>query len=144
MENQFSAVKRPIRIIGKANNPTSAADEKPACNPYSTFLINAKDVCLWPLADPQGFFIEAKTVCESAPKLKIKSLSSSRGAIPGCIAEILCVRLQPAQRVALMGGRERQLVLQQIVPILLQAKAVRMTCKCLFHFAARFVCLLLN
>src|SRR5712664_1921892 len=144
MENQFSAVKRPIQIIGKADNPASATDEKPACNPYSTFLIDAKDLCLWPLADPQGFFIEAKTVCEIASKLKIKSLPRAQSAIPGCIAEIACVRLQSVQGVSLMGGRERRQVLPQIVPVLLKAKAVGVASKRLFHFAARIVFLFLK
>src|SRR5260221_7446382 len=116
MENQFSAVQRPIRIVGKANNPASATDVEPSCNPESTFLLDAKDVCLWPLANPQGLFIEAKTVCEIASKLKIKSLPRARGAISGCIAEIGCVRLQAAQLVPLMGGGQRLLVLHQIAP----------------------------
>src|SRR6266851_8635895 len=144
MENQFSAVERTIRVIGKANNPAPTTYEKPARKPYSAFIIDRKDACLWPLGDPQGFFIEAKTVCEIASKLKIKSLSRARGAIPGCIAEIICVRLQPVQRVSLTGGRERQLVLLQVVPVLLKAKAVRMTTKCLFHFAARIIFLFLK
>src|SRR5260370_4960277 len=132
MENQFPAVQRPIRIVGKANNPASATDVEPSCNPESTFLLDAKDVCLWPLANPQGLFIEAKTVCEIASKLKIKSLSRARVAISGCIAEIGCVRLQSAQRLALMGGGELRLVLQQIVPGLLTRNAARCPCPYLF------------
>src|SRR5258708_10854016 len=144
MENQFCSIKRPIRIVRKANDPAPTTDEKPACNPHSTFIIDGKDVCLWPLADTQGFFSKAKTVCEIASKLKIKSLSRAKSAIPGCIAEIACVRLHSVQFVSFTGGRERQLVLQQIVPVLLKAKAVRMASKCLFHFAARVVFLLLE
>src|SRR5258708_12361719 len=136
MENQCSAVQRAIRLVGKANNPASATDVEPSCNPESTFLLDAKDVCLWPLANPQGLFIEAKTVCEIASKLKIKSLSRARGAISGCIAEIGCVRLQSAQRVALMGGGARRLGLLQIVPLLLHPNASRIASQRLFHFPA--------
>src|SRR5467141_94132 len=97
LKNQCSAVKSPIRMVSKSNDPAPTPNKKPACNPHSTFIIDGKDVCLWPLANPQGFFIEAKTVCEIASKLKIKSLSRARGAIPGRINEVARVRLQSVQ-----------------------------------------------
>src|SRR5712664_436606 len=144
MKNQRSAVKSPIRTVSKSNDPAPTPNKKPACNSHSTFIIDGKDLCLWPLADPQGFFIEAKTVCKIASKLKIKSLPRAQSAIPGCIAEIACVRLQSVQGVSLMGGRERRQVLPQIVPVLLKAKAVGVASKRLFHFAARIVFLFLK
>src|SRR5260370_3960090 len=144
MKNQGSAVKCPIRIVSKSDDPRASRNEEPACQPHSTFIIDRKNVCLWPLTDPQGFFIEAKTVCKIASNLNVKSLSRAQGSIPRCIAELACVRLRSVQRVSLMGGRERQLVLQQSVPVLLKAKAIRVVSKCLFHFAARVVFLLLK
>src|SRR5258706_8148481 len=144
MENQFSAVERPIQVIGKADNPASSTDENPGRNPHSTFLIDAKYVGLRSLADPQGFFVQSKTVCEIASKLKIKSLPRACCAISGCIAEVACVRLESVQRVTLMRDRQRQLVLQKIVPVFLQTEAVRMARKGLFHFAASIVFLFFN
>src|SRR5258708_40122245 len=144
MKNQRSAVKSPIRTVSKSNDPAPTPNKKPACNPHSTFIIDRKDPRLWPLADPQGFFIEAKTVCEIASKMKIKSLSVPQSAIPGCIGEIAYVRLHLVHGVSLTGGQEGRTVLQQIVPSLLYAQAVRMTSKCLFHFAPRIVFLFLQ
>src|SRR5258708_38829436 len=111
MKNQGSAVKGPIRIVSKSNDPRSPRNEEPTCQSYPAFIIDGKDVCLWPLAEPQRFFIQAKTVCEIAPKLKIKSLSRAQSAIPGCIAKIACVRLYAIRRVSLTGGMDRRLVL---------------------------------
>src|SRR5258708_24867431 len=69
MKNQRSAVKSPIRMVTKSNDPSPTPNTKPACNSHSTFILDGKDAFLCPPAYPQVFFIDAQTFCSIASKL---------------------------------------------------------------------------
>src|SRR5437588_8428996 len=83
VENQLAAVKNPTGLIGKANDPAATPNEKSASEPHAAFILDRKNVCLWLLHDPQGLFIESKTVCEITSQLKIELLSGAQSAVPG-------------------------------------------------------------
>src|SRR3982074_2342798 len=101
VEDQFAAVKKSICTVGKACDPAATCDDKPRRKTQAAFIINSKNIYFWPLDDPQGFFIDTKTVGNVVPKLNIESLSGTHDTISGCVSEEARIRLQPVRRGSL-------------------------------------------